>query len=162
MKYVEFPEDNAAKSGGEGKGKSDQQNAPQGSGAQGKGPSGNWFWTILWTILFLFLLNGLFFPAVKGSKVVETDYGQFVKDVNDSLVREVVIKDSKVFYNKGTQANDTTYFTGEVNDPELVNRLVAAGSPNPDGKIKFVKKIEQKNSPILDFILWWILPALIF
>lgn len=162
MKYVEFPEDNAAKSGGEGKGKIDQQNAPQGSGAQGKGPSGNWFWTILWTILFLFLLNGLFFPAVKGSKVVETDYGQFVKDVNDSLVREVVIKDSKVFYNKGTEANDTTYFTGEVNDPELVNRLVAAGSPNPDGKIKFVKKIEQKNSPILDFILWWILPALIF
>jgi cell division protease FtsH len=107
-------------------------------------------------------LYRLFFPGVKGSKVVETDYGQFVKDVDDSLVREVVIKDDKVFYTKGTEANDTTYFTGEVNDPDLVNRLVSAGSPNQDGKIKFVKKIEQKNSPILDFILWWILPALIF
>ncbi len=157
MKYVEFPEDNAADKGGENKNKSNNRNA-----SQGGSPSGGWFWTILWTILFLFLLNVLFFPGVKGSKVVETDYGQFVKDVNDSLVREVVIKDSKVYYSKGAEANDTTYFTGEVNDPDLVNRIVAAGSPNPDGKIKFVKKIEQKNSPILDFILWWILPALIF
>jgi cell division protease FtsH len=157
MKYVEFPKNGTANNGGEKKDKGENQNA-----TQGRGPSGNWFWTILWTILFLFLLNGLFFPGVKGSKVIETDYGQFVKDVDDSLVREVVIKDDKVFYTKGTEANDTTYFTGEVNDPDLVNRLVSAGSPNQDGKIKFVKKIEQKNSPILDFILWWILPALIF
>ncbi|MDD7455314.1 MAG: ATP-dependent zinc metalloprotease FtsH [Bacteroidales bacterium] len=157
MKYVEFPEDDMASKDGKNKNKSNNRNA-----SQGGSPSGGWFWTILWTILFLFLLNGLFFPGMKGSKVVETDYGQFVKDVSDSLVREVVIKDNKVYYSKGTEANDTTYFTGEVNDPELVNRLVAAGSPNLDGKIKFVKKIEQKNSPILDFILWWILPALIF
>lgn len=157
MKYVELPEDKSANKGGENKNKRNNRNA-----SQGGSPSGGWFWTILWTILFLFLLNGLFFPSMKGSKMVETDYGQFVKDVNDSLVREVVIKDYKVYYSKGTEANDTTYFTGEINDPDLVNRLVDAGSPNPDGKIKFVKKIEQKNSPILNFILWWILPALIF
>ena len=54
-----------------------------------------------------------------------------------------------------------TYRTGAVGDPELVDRLVNAASPNEDGKIVFTKKIRQQNSALLNFLLWWVLPFLL-
>ena len=54
------------------------------------------------------------------------------------------------------------YQTGEINDPRLVDRLLAAESPNPDNRIAFNQVVPRENSPILNFLLWWILPGLIF
>ena len=162
MKYVEFP-DNTGK-----KGSTSKEGQPA---SRGNNPNGNWLWTLLWTLLFLIALNGLIFPGLKGNRMVETDYGSFIKDVEDSVVRDVVIKDGQVLYTKGAAptreelikgAKDTTYVTGAIDDPDLVNRLSSAGSPNAGGKIKFVKRIKKENSPFLDFILWWILPAIFF
>ena len=55
-----------------------------------------------------------------------------------------------------------TYQTGEINDPKLVDRLLEAKSPNADGKIAFNEIVPQENSPILNFLLMWVLPGLIF
>ena len=54
------------------------------------------------------------------------------------------------------------YQTGEINDPRLVDRLLAAESPNPDKRIAFNQEVPKENSPILNFLLLWILPGLIF
>lgn len=149
MKYVEFPEKD--------KGKNTEKES-QGKQADGGRTPNNWFWSFFWMVLFLALLNGLLFPGFKGNKIVNTDYGTFIKDVQDGSVTQVVIDDKQIQYTKG---QDTTYITGVMNDPELVDRLSSASSPNKDGKIQFVKEIEKDNSPILNFILWWILPGLL-
>ena len=60
---------------------------------------------------------------------------------------------------KGQQ---TTYQTGEINDPQLVDRLLQAKSPNQSGKIAFNQIVPRENSPILNFLLMWILPGLLF
>ena len=56
---------------------------------------------------------------------------------------------------------DTTYITGAISDPDFVSRLSSAKSPGKGGKIRFVKKLDKERSPLLDFILWWILPGML-
>ena len=57
---------------------------------------------------------------------------------------------------------ETVYSTVPMNDPALVERLMKASSPNENGKIAFTKVLPKKNSPLLSFLLTWILPAVIF
>ena len=118
---------------------------------------------VFWGILILLLLNGLIFPSIAGTQVENADYGSFIAQVNKGKVKRVSIKDSYIYYDVvGKDGKDQTYRTTEVNDPQLVDRLLKAKSPNKDGKIVFTKAAEQKNSPLLDFILWWVLPGFIF
>ena len=81
------------------------------------------------------------------------------------MVKAVVIEDQEILFQVQEQKTDTvrdvTYRTGAVGDPELVDRLVNAASPNEDGKIVFTKKIRQQNSALLNFLLWWVLPFLL-
>ena len=70
----------------------------------------------------------------------------------------MLIKDDVVYFTVGKE----NFKTAEVNDPQLVDRLIKAKSPNKSGHIEFTKTLPQKNSPLLDFIIWWILPAVIF
>lgn len=46
--------------------------------------------------------------------------------------------------------------------PKLVDRLLSAKSPNKSGKISFNEIIPQENSPLLNFLLMWVLPGIIF
>ncbi len=150
MKYVEFPEKKPeAKDGKQDQGKQAES---------GRNPNGNWFWSLFLMIVFVTLINGLFLPGMQGGKIVRTDYGSFIKDVESGGVTKVEIDDKQIKYTKG---RDTIYITGAMNDPELVDRLSEAKSPNKDGKIQFDQEIEKDNSPILNFILWWILPGLL-
>lgn len=74
-----------------------------------------------------------------------------------------MIKNNQIYFTANEQGNQTkTYQTGEINDPQLVDRLLKAKSPNESGKISFNQIVPQENSPILNFILMWILPGLIF
>lgn len=151
MKYVKYTKDP----------KNSKDNKPEDGENQvlgGNGGPNSWIWFILWGSLFLILLNSLIAPISNRQKIVDTDYGTFITKVEQDSVKEVVIQDQQILYS--TPA--ATYRTGTVNDPNLVDRLIAAGSPNDTGKIKFVQKITKDRSPLLDFFLWWVLPALIF
>ena len=92
-----------------------------------------------------------------------TDYGSFIAKVDSGTVEKVMIKNNQIYFtaidgNKDIQ----TYQTGETNDPQLVNRLLNAKSPNEGGKILFTQVVPEENSPILNFLLMWILPGLLF
>ena len=114
-------------------------------------------------ILIVMLLNGLIFPMFSGNRIVVTDYGTFISKVDSGLVKDVVIKDNKIYFTAEEGEKGTvTYQTGEINDPRLVDRLLQAESVNPDGRISFNRIIPKKNSPLLDFLLMWILPGLLF
>lgn len=150
MKYVEFPDRNGSPS------EENKQNAPRSiRGGNGGGP---WIWGLLYASLFLILLNQFVAPLTQQQRIIETDYGTFIQKVEQDSVKQVVIQENQIFY----KTADKTYRTGTVDDPNLVDRLLAAGSPNEDGKIEFVKKVPRERSPLLDFFLWWVLPGLLF
>ena len=124
---------------------------------------GNPYMGFLGVILIVLILNGLVFPKLTGQQIISTDYGTFIEKVDSGIVKEVMIKSNQIFFTAQENGGKTkTFQTGEVNDPQLVDRLLKADSPNPDGKIVFNQIIPEENSPILNFLLMWILPGLIF
>lgn len=124
---------------------------------------GNTWTDFLWVILIVLFLNGLIFPMFTKEQIIPTDYGAFIEKVDSGMVKEVVIKGNQIYFTTAGQGDKTVvYQTGEINDPRLVDRLLAAESPNPDKRIAFNQEVPKENSPILNFLLLWILPGLIF
>lgn len=118
---------------------------------------------ILFGIVLVLLLNGLIFPSLMRRQIIDTDYVTFINMVEEGKVKLVNIDENRIYFSAlGEEDKDMTYQTGEVYDPGLVERLLAAESPNESGHITFTKTIPRQNSPLLSFLLLWILPGLIF
>ena len=113
-------------------------------------------------LLVLVLLNSLLFPYVGNQPVKDADYNAFITAVDKGTVKSVNIKEGSIYYEVAGKKGDQYFRTTEVNDPQLVDRLLKAKSPAKGGHVVFTKQLPQKNSPIVDFFLWWILPGLIF
>ncbi|NDV83607.1 ATP-dependent zinc metalloprotease FtsH [Bacteroides sp. 51] len=124
---------------------------------------GNPYLGFLIGMLIIILLNSIIFPRLLQQQIVDTDYGTFISFVENGKVKQVRIDESRIYFSaQDDNEKDLTYQTGTINDPELVNRLLEADSPNEDGKIAFTQTIPRENSPILNFLLMWVLPGLIF
>ncbi len=121
----------------------------------------NWLY-LFWVLCILVLLNGLLFPVVGGAGVESTDYGTFIQRVDSGLVSKVQIKDNDIFYTILRQGKEQQCETPEVNDPQLTERLLNAPGKNAAGKISFTQVPQRRNSPLMDFFLWWILPGILF
>lgn len=122
----------------------------------------NPYWGLLAGILIVLFINGLLVPTLTGRQIRPSDYGTFIAKVDSGRVSNVVIKDGKIYFTTQEDGQTFVYQTGAINDPQLVDRLLKAKSSNPGGKIAFNQEMPQKNSPLLDFILMWVLPGLIF
>lgn len=150
VNFVEFPDRTSDETKKEkNKSSRNTQSSPGG---------GSWIWGIIGAVLFLLLLNSVIFPAVSQRRVEATDYGTFIATVERGEVKQVVIQENQIIYT----TNDKMFSTGVVDDPGLVDRLLAASSPNDGGKIEFVQKVQNQRAPIAELLLWWILPALLF
>ena len=134
-----------------------------GNKPQDQGPRTSSFVGMLVVIVVVLILNWLVFPKMNGQRIIPTDYGTFINKVDSGLVEKVMIKNDYIYFltDEGEDGK-TTYSTGSVGDPGLVDRLLAAKSPNEDGRIAFTREIPRENSPIMNFILLWVLPFLIF
>ena len=121
----------------------------------------NWLY-LFWVLCILVLLNGLLFPVVGGAGVESTDYGTFIQRVDSGLVSKVQIKDNDIFYTILRHGKEQQCETPEVNDPQLTERLLNAPGKNAAGKISFTQVPQRRNSPLMDFFLWWILPGILF
>ena len=91
-----------------------------------------------------------------------TDYGTFIQRVDSGLVSKVQIKDNDIYYTILRQGKEQQCETPEVNDPQLTERLLNAPGKNAAGKISFTQVPQRRNSPLMDFFLWWILPGILF
>ena len=117
----------------------------------------------LLVMLIVLFLNGFIFPLFSPNRITPTDYGAFIERVDSGQVKEVMIKNGQIYFTALTDGGKkATYRTGAIDDPQLVDRLLAAGSPNESGKISFTQIVPQENSPILNFILMLVLPGLLF
>lgn len=122
----------------------------------------NPYWGLLVGILIVLFLNGLLVPTLTGRQIKSTDYGTFIAKVDSGLVKDVVIESGQIYFTTQEGNKTSAYQTGAINDPQFVDRLLEAKSPNEDGKISFNQVIPQENSPLLNFVLMWVLPGLIF
>ena len=140
----------------------DIKKADSNSKAPNNVPKSNPLMGFFWGILIVLLLNGLIFPNIAKEQIKNTDYGTFIEKVDSGVVKEVAIKNSQIYFTVEEEGKTNAYQTGATNDPQLVDRLLNAKSPNEDHKISFTQIVPQENSPILNFILMWVLPGLIF
>lgn len=116
----------------------------------------------LWGILIVLVLNGLIFPKIAQQQIIATDYSSFIGKVDSGLVKDVAIKNARIYFTTEENGKTLAYQTGETNDPNLVDRLLHAQSPNKTHKIAFNQIAPEQNSPILNFLLMWVLPGLLF
>ena len=111
------------------------------------------------TLLILILLNALLFPSVMQRQVTEVGYNDFLDMVDNGQVQQIAYEadnEQIVFIAKDDDGNEEVYKTGIFPDYKLVERLEAA--PN---KIEYTNEIPTQNSPLLNFLLTWILPIVI-
>lgn len=109
-------------------------------------------------LIILMLLNALVFPAILRNQIPQVDYGTFLNQVENGNVKTVEIQESQIAFiatDPETQ-KDNIYITGRIDDPDLVNRLHSKGT------IQFSQVIPKQNSPLLNFLLTWIFPTILF
>lgn len=119
-----------------------------------------WFFTAGFLLVILF--NTELYPMLVERSAENTDYGTFVQRVDDGAVKSIKFQDGYAYYVVVRDGKDKLCKTGMMDDPGLVDRLLATKSPNEDGRIRFSTEVPQPNSPIVSFLLLWVMPALIF
>ena len=105
-------------------------------------------------LLVMFAFNSLIAPMLaEEQKIKEVDYGTFMTMTEEGNIGSVQIEENQILFT--SKDGKETYRTGVMNDPDLVNRLHAAGA-------EFTSKIIKEMSPLAAFFLSWILPIFIF
>lgn len=106
-------------------------------------------------LLIIILFNLLALPWISQRQVVEVDYGTFMSMTENGEVGRVEIQEQENRILFTDKEETTVYKTAMVNDPDLTLRLHNAG-------VLFYGQEIQQESPILAFLLTWILPLVIF
>ena len=109
------------------------------------------YYTIV--LLVLLLLNLVLVPWMSERQVKEVDYGTFMSMTEEKNIGRVDIESNQIIF---TDKDETqVYRTGLMNDPSLTERLYDAGAA-------FSSEIVEQTSPILSFLLWFVLPIVLF
>lgn len=109
------------------------------------------------SILIVLILNAFIIPYITKQQEQEVDYGTFLSQIENGNVENVEIKNNEIYFTLKDQQRfqRKIFVTGKMDDPELVNRLYEAG-------VTFRQVNPQQMSPIISFLIAWILPLLIF
>lgn len=102
----------------------------------------------------LMLLNALLFPRLMRPEVKEITYNEFLAMVDQGEVSAVQLEHNRILF-ADQQEPANAYETGVMDDPGLVERLTQAG-------VAFSTPIIREASPILSFLLSWVVPIGIF
>lgn len=107
-------------------------------------------------MMALILLNTFLFPLLIGkNQITEVDYGTFLNMVENKEVSKVELSGDSIYFVDDNKEEPKYYETTTFDDPDLVNRLEDAGC-------EFGRVAEKEMNPILNFLLVWILPILLF
>ena len=104
-------------------------------------------------LVVLLLINFLLVPLVARHAVQEVDYGTFMTMTENKEIGQVEVEDNQIIFTN--KDGSKIYKTGPMNDPDLTQRLYDAGA-------EFTRDIVEQTSPLLRFVLTWILPIIMF
>jgi cell division protease FtsH len=110
--------------------------------------------------LIITMVINLFMYYFAQAQYKKIDYSEFLTMVNNKQIESVEISSDRIAIIPKTEANTTAlekklYYTGNLDYPQLIDKLYEAG-------IKFSTPVENKQSPIITFLVSWILPFAIF
>ncbi len=94
-------------------------------------------------------------PWLMEHQIKDVDYGTFIQMTEDGQVGRVNIKEQSNMIVFTDKEEKTIYQTAMVDDPDLTDRLYQAG-------VSFYGEEIKQTSPIISFLMTWILPLLIF
>ena len=108
-------------------------------------------------LVVVLLLNLFVFPALAGRSIKETTYDEFLDAVRSGYVTKVEVDETidTIWYLAEMEGKQTTCKTGLMSDLMLVERLEEAN-------IRYGKVIPAQESPLISFLMSWILPVGIF
>ena len=105
-------------------------------------------------LVVMMLINLIAVPWFAEKQIREVDYGTFLTMIDEGDIGQVDVQSNQILF---TDKEETKiYKTGLMYDPNLTQRLYDAGITN------FGSEIVEESSPILTFLLSWILPIVIF
>ena len=112
-----------------------------------------YYYVIILIILLLF--NFLLMPWMAERRVQEVGYDEFIEMTENEEIGQVQINegDNEIIFTD--RDGDRIYKTGMVEDPGMTERLYESGA-------RFSGQIIEQASPILTFLLTWILPIALF
>ena len=105
------------------------------------------YWLI--ALLILFTLNTFVFPSALKSQVQDVDYGTFMDMMNEKEIGSVMVNTDEIVFTD--KSGDNVYSTGNLNDPQLVDRLYESGA-------EFDKEVVKEMNPILYYLISLIIP----
>ena len=104
-------------------------------------------------LLMLLLLNFVLLPWMGERQIKEVDYGTFMTMTEEKNIGRVDIESNQIIF---TDKDETqVYRTGLMNDTGLTERLYDAGAT-------FSSEIVEQSSPVLNFLIWFVLPIILF
>ena len=104
-------------------------------------------------LLTLLLLNLVLLPWMGERQIKEVDYGTFMTMTEEKNIGRVDIESNQIIF---TDKDETqVYKTGLMNDTGLTERLYDAGAT-------FSSEIVEQSSPVLSFLIWFVLPIILF
>ena len=104
-------------------------------------------------LLMLLLLNLVLLPWMDERQIKEVDYGTFMTMTEEKNIGRVDIESNQIIF---TDKDETqVYKTGLMNDTGLTERLYDAGAT-------FSSEIVEQSSPVLSFLIWFVLPIILF
>ena len=110
-------------------------------------------------LVVVMLLNALLFPRIERYSVKQVEYSEFLTMLEEGKIKEVQIDDTQISFMPTEQAEDgkvTYYTTNRVTaDEQIVERLIDAG-------VTFGQVVPEEMSPIISFLVSWVLPLVIF
>src|SRR5690606_13165667 len=100
----------------------------------------------------ILIFNTFILPTLMKMQITQVDYGTFLKLVESGHVESVEVQDDLIAFTAVDETGrEIVFVTGRMDDPDLVNRLYNAD-------VQFTKVIPRENSPLVNFLLSWILP----
>ncbi|MFT8340166.1 ATP-dependent zinc metalloprotease FtsH [Clostridium beijerinckii] len=110
--------------------------------------------------LIITLVINIVINLISQSNHKQIDYSEFLTMVNNKQVESVEIYSDKLVITPKSDedasvVNKKLYYTGNLDYPQLVDKLYNAD-------VKFTTPVKNTQSPIIGFILSWIIPFAIF
>ena len=105
-------------------------------------------------MVVLMLLNTFVFPMLMRREITEVSYKHFIDRLSSGSVNLVQIEERRILFTE-TGDEKQVYETGVIEDPGLVQRLSDAG-------VDFTSPIVREASPLMSFLLTWVLPIALF
>ena len=103
-------------------------------------------------LVAIMLINSLLVPQIAQRAVKEVDYNTFMQMTYNKQIDEVQIQNNQIVFT--VKDDKTIYKTGLMDDPDRTQRLYDSGA-------QFSSEIVEEASPILSFLISWLLPLVI-